>query len=323
MARETKVGMLVGLGFIVCFAIILENRGRRDPVGPQMPHEVLNRAYGTGEEVTPTVAERRARDYGRSTAPVPVRRADPSSRKAVRPPAQSETTSAESAQSSPQADASAKSPKPAGQQPTPTPNPRRFAERRAIPAVQPAQSAAALPRAESAPETVVDTEAALTATASAASAEPPSPPARRYRIKKGDTLSRIAREQYGSRSRRIIDGLFNANRSVLSSPDQVRPDQEIVLPVIEGLRPSAVSAPENTEAEPKPPPKPKQRYRYYQVKKGDRYVTIAREQLGSAAKWKEIAELNADIFPDPAKIRHGVRIRLPAEATAPSQRQPS
>ena len=54
MARETKVGMLVGLGFIVCFAIILENRGRRDPVGPQMPHEVLNRAYGTKEEAPPT-----------------------------------------------------------------------------------------------------------------------------------------------------------------------------------------------------------------------------------------------------------------------------
>ena len=323
MARETKVGMLVGLGFIVCFAIILENRGRRDPVGPQMPHEVLNRAYGTKEEAPPTVAERRARDYGRSTAPVPVRRADPSSRQAVRSPAQSETNSTESAQLSQKADASAKSPEPAGRQPARTQDPRRFAERRTIPAVQPAQSAAASPPTESAPDTGVDAEATLTATASAAPAESPSPPVRRYRVKNGDTLSRIAREQYGSRSRRIIDALFGANRSVLSSPDEVRVDQELVLPVIEGLRPSATSPAKNTEAEPEPPPKPKQRYRYYQVKKGDRYVTIAREQLGSAAKWKEIAELNVDIFPDPAKIRHGVRIRLPAEATGPSQRQPS
>lgn len=28
MARETKVGLLAGLAFIVCFAVILANRGR-------------------------------------------------------------------------------------------------------------------------------------------------------------------------------------------------------------------------------------------------------------------------------------------------------
>ena len=29
MARETKVGLLAGLAFIICFAIILSNRGQR------------------------------------------------------------------------------------------------------------------------------------------------------------------------------------------------------------------------------------------------------------------------------------------------------
>jgi nucleoid-associated protein YgaU len=37
--------------------------------------------------------------------------------------------------------------------------------------------------------------------------------------------------------------------------------------------------------------------------------------LGSAARWMEIAELNKDIFPDPAMIRYGVRIRLPLDET--------
>ena len=31
MARETKVGLVVGLAFIICFAVILANRGRQRP----------------------------------------------------------------------------------------------------------------------------------------------------------------------------------------------------------------------------------------------------------------------------------------------------
>ena len=37
MARETKVGLLAGLAFIICFAIILANRGRQDPIARNAP----------------------------------------------------------------------------------------------------------------------------------------------------------------------------------------------------------------------------------------------------------------------------------------------
>ena len=33
MARETKVGLLAGLAFIICFAVILANRGANGPPG--------------------------------------------------------------------------------------------------------------------------------------------------------------------------------------------------------------------------------------------------------------------------------------------------
>ena len=62
MARETKLGLLVGLGFIICFAIILENRGRRDQVTPQMPHELLAQSSGGAEQASPTLAQQRARE---------------------------------------------------------------------------------------------------------------------------------------------------------------------------------------------------------------------------------------------------------------------
>ena len=34
MARETKVGLIAGLAFIICFAVILANRGQTRP----LPH---------------------------------------------------------------------------------------------------------------------------------------------------------------------------------------------------------------------------------------------------------------------------------------------
>ena len=173
----------------------------------------------------------------------------------------------------------------------------------------------------------VESPASLTATA------PPAEPTRHakpdvvqgqaYEVRKGDTLSAIAARHYGSRSKKVVDAIFNANRSKLSSQDALQVKQVIVLPQIEGLPKSAA------EPTPKPPvrskpalaapptdrPKPQPKYRPYQVKKGDRYATIAKEHLGRAARWTEIAELNKDIFPDPALIRYGVRIRLPLDQT--------
>jgi nucleoid-associated protein YgaU len=144
----------------------------------------------------------------------------------------------------------------------------------------------------------------------------PKPPIlQQYTVEKGDTLTAIAARVYGTRSKRVIDAIFEVNTSLLSSPDELRVGQVIALPRIEGL---AAPAEETTPApaeEPKPPAAdPPPEHRPYQVRKGDAYVTIAREQLGSAGRWKEIAELNKDIFPDPSKIRHGVRIRLPIDA---------
>ena len=57
----------------------------------------------------------------------------------------------------------------------------------------------------------------------------------------------------------------------------------------------------------------KRTFRWYQIKKNDRYVSIAREQLGNGNRWKELYELNRDKFPDPQRIREGVRIRIPTD----------
>jgi len=49
-----------------------------------------------------------------------------------------------------------------------------------------------------------------------------------YRVKKGDTLSGIARKLYGDPH--AWRPIFEANRDILSSPDKLRPDMTLTIP---------------------------------------------------------------------------------------------
>jgi nucleoid-associated protein YgaU len=53
-------------------------------------------------------------------------------------------------------------------------------------------------------------------------------PARRYTVRKGDTLSAIAKREYGDANdwRRI----YEANRDQLDNPDLIRPGQVLTIP---------------------------------------------------------------------------------------------
>ena len=56
----------------------------------------------------------------------------------------------------------------------------------------------------------------------------PAPEAVFYTVKSGDTLSKIAREHYGSASK--YPALFEANRPMLSDPDKIYPGQVLRIP---------------------------------------------------------------------------------------------
>jgi nucleoid-associated protein YgaU len=49
-----------------------------------------------------------------------------------------------------------------------------------------------------------------------------------YTVKKGDTLSKIAQEQYGSASG--YSAIFEANKPMLSDPDKIYPGQTLRIP---------------------------------------------------------------------------------------------
>lgn len=60
------------------------------------------------------------------------------------------------------------------------------------------------------------------------SAGPPPPEPRLYTVKKGDYLSKIAKEVYGDAMK--WKALFEANKEVIEDPDLIYPGQQIRIP---------------------------------------------------------------------------------------------
>ena len=61
MAHETRIGLLVGMGFIICFAIVLSNRGGLDRVAPQMPYQLFGGPAPEPARPAGNAAQERAR----------------------------------------------------------------------------------------------------------------------------------------------------------------------------------------------------------------------------------------------------------------------
>jgi nucleoid-associated protein YgaU len=99
-----------------------------------------------------------------------------------------------------------------------------------------------------------------------------------YTVKRGDTLSKIAREQLGDADR--WPEIFVLNRAIIRHPDRIFPGQVLTLP--------------DAPMTPRP--------RIYVVRRGDTLSGIARDQLGDADRWPEIFALNRDILSDPDRI---------------------
>lgn len=363
MAKETKIGLLAGLAFIICFAIILANRGQRPLITPMaMPGQSGSHTMPSAGSTTPpstgVVTDASARQLDPHLRAGGKRVATPNGS----PPGRTDT------RLTPKNRPSALSVGSAGVDVMRNGAlPSRATDRRTTPvpigAYQTPQELTShqlsqylgLPEGADRGSTrrgSVDGDRQVGSTTRTAATQrsfhgkgrafdtrfttsrsSPSAAAggsRRYTVVPGDTLSRIASAHYDTKSRSVIMAIFEANRAVLSSPDRLRPGVDLVLPTIKRNRkPQTAPGLTGTPASSSPsgstngadhrsankgsPSSVDARasFRWYQIRSGDRYISIARDQLGDAARWSEIHELNKDKFPDPGRIRAGVRIKLP------------
>jgi len=155
----------------------------------------------------------------------------------------------------------------------------------------------------------------------------PSVPAlpKAYVVVDGDNLAVIAKKFYGDEegNRTIsVTRIFEANRKLLKSPDEIYIGQKLVIPPL----PASAADKSKTESVFSTTIFEKvksigQRYlssdggkgKQYAVREGDSLWKIAAEQLGEGSRYTEIAKLNAGILDDEDTLSIGMRLRMPAQ----------
>lgn len=108
---------------------------------------------------------------------------------------------------------------------------------------------------------------------------PGTQPVRTYVVRRGDTLSGIARAELGNPNR--WTEIFLLNRKVIRHPDRIVAGQVLILPPAQPTGPIP---------------------RLYVVRRGDTLSGIAKSQLGAADRWPEIFALNRDVIANPDRI---------------------
>jgi len=148
-----------------------------------------------------------------------------------------------------------------------------------------------------------------------------------YVVAEGDSLAVIAEKFYGSEegNRRInVARIFESNRKILKSPDEIYAGQRIIVPPLSVSGQAEVEVGvvlaggvlEEVESVGKRHLEESHlagRSGWYVVREGDSLWRIAAEQLGSGSRYSEIAELNADILYDENALCLGMRLRMPTQ----------
>ena len=277
MTRETKIGLLVGMGFIIMFGIILSEHGaRRRAVLPPRDQVATN---GGGGAVRTGLA--RAPRPAATPIPGPVIVPDPMV--VVRPAATPETPTRQVAVVS----AHARPTKTA----TPTVANVLFSRPSAAPTV--------------ANRVAVDEGQLVTGMV--------------YVVRRNDNLTRIAKRTMGSDSPKTVQLLFDANQDTLKSKNTIRVGQKLRIPLPRdqfaraGRRGNVAAAVNGVQlrAQAKPVSREAATFRWYQVKANDSWQKIAKQELGSEKRWRELYDLNRTKFPDPNRIRPGIRVKIP------------
>lgn len=137
----------------------------------------------------------------------------------------------------------------------------------------------------------------------------------RYRVNKGDTLTRIAQQTWKSTDRRLIELLTAANPQVRQRRGRILVGEELIIPdtaevqgVLAGAKNVPAAEPVAVAAGREAAPKTGE-LQWYTIQRNDSLASIAQRFLKDGRRWREIAALNSGL--DPHKIVPGLRIKLP------------
>jgi nucleoid-associated protein YgaU len=141
-----------------------------------------------------------------------------------------------------------------------------------------------------------------------------------YVVSEDDSLGlvSVAKKFYGPEqgNKKInIDRIFEANKNLLKSPDEIFVGQKLTIPPLVNLetetKETGSTFADSILEKVKSIGKKKQTVPYV-VRQGDCLWRIATEQLGDGSRYKEIKKLNANIIKDEKDIPVGALLRMPA-----------
>lgn len=128
-----------------------------------------------------------------------------------------------------------------------------------------------------------------------------------HTVKKGETLSFIARKYLGSPGKwRMI---MEANPKI-RDPRKIRIGTMLVIPTDSATRQASRSA-QQLQAARLSPVNSRDIERIYVIAKGDNLDRISRRFYGTSQNWKKIANANSTILRNPNVIQPGMRIVIP------------
>lgn len=139
---------------------------------------------------------------------------------------------------------------------------------------------------------------------------PAAPVAKRYEVRRGDTLVKIMRREWSSDDAKLLEVLLAANPRIAKRPDRIYVGEVLRIPELGADRRAPAVAPARlvrranavrlaSRGEP----------RWYTIRKRDSLAKIARRMLNDERRWPEIARLNR--MRDAHRIIPGRRIMLP------------
>lgn len=124
-----------------------------------------------------------------------------------------------------------------------------------------------------------------------------------YRVKRGDTLMKIAFEHYGSYFK--WKEIYRLNRDKMQSPETMPVGITLVLEDVQD-----VSITRNGTA--------------YEIQPGDTLKTISKKVYGSSANWKQIWKNNPELIKNPKRLFYGFTLYYaPSSGLDSNPRQPS
>lgn len=160
----------------------------------------------------------------------------------------------------------------------------------------------------------------------------PMAPLREYKAQAGDSLSKLAGRFMGGNTKANRDAIVRANAALQQNPDKIVEGKVYLIPqaptAAEAAAPAAQTASAQTNTAQAPAPAPvrttdapaapaaAENFTWYTVKENENLWKIASEQLGSGKNWTQIRDLNPDILKGENALRANMRIRIPNKPVA-------